>query len=332
MSRYTASIIRQERYTVVRLNDAQSDTVAEIVPDIGNNLYRFESRGRQVIMPPVSLESLQEEAFGSYKCGIPILSPPNRVKNGSFTFRGRTYRLPLNEPPHHHLHGEIGAKRWDIVDTGAADDIGAYVTCRFRYASYPEIMTYFSHPLSFVVTYRLSEGRLEMEGTVSNESADDEAPFAFGLHPYFALPYATGEPIVLSVPAAAEWPVTEEAFVTGEPRVTAFSRNVSMGGVRIDDYPRLGCSLVELSETDRTCRLTMPDSGYTIAYRVGTPFRFAVLFRPDWSSAFSIEPYTCVTDAFNAPYASLSTGARGIGPNEEISFATSIWIEEISVN
>ncbi|WP_239619046.1 aldose 1-epimerase [Cohnella mopanensis] len=325
MDRYAANRIMKDGMAVIELTDAGSDSVAEIVPEVGNNLYRFESGGRQVLVPPASVSSFKNVELTDFQYGTPILFPPNRVKNGRLTYKGREYRLPLNEPPNFHLHGEICSRAWEVIETGASDEGGAYVISQFRYAEHPDIMAYFPHPLIFTVTVRLLEGRLELNGTIANEG-EDEAPLAFGLHPYFSIPFDSGEEIRLQVPATAEWPVTNLALVAGEPSVTDYSLCLKEG-VSIADYPQLGCNLFTLSGGESTCRMEMKDRGYTIAYRFGPEFPYVLLFRPDWSSAYSLEPYTYVTDAFNLPYEQERTGARGIEAGETFSFSTSMWVE-----
>ncbi|MDQ0877471.1 aldose 1-epimerase [Paenibacillus sp. V4I3] len=327
MSRYSAVPLMKEGFKVIVLNDARSDATAEIIPEVGNNLFHFGSGGHSVILPPVSLHSLKSEPFADFKYGTPILFPPNRVKNGRFSFRGRTYSLPLNEPPSNHLHGEICSRAWEVLEYGATNENGAFVISRFRYGLNPDILAYFPHPLSFTLTYRLYEGRLYLNGTILNEG-EDEAPFAFGLHPYFSVPFDNGEELVLKVPVTEEWPVTNEAFVTGRPEITHFSRTLS-DGVQISNYPQSGCSLLTFDHgvEDRICRIEMKDRGYAIAYQIDRQFPFVVLFRPNWASAFSLEPYTYVTDAFNLSYEHELTGVKGIRAGEEIGFTTCLWIE-----
>jgi galactose mutarotase-like enzyme len=133
---------------------------------------------------PATLGSLNTENFAAFKYGTPILFPPNRIKEATFRFRDRTYNFPVNEPPHYHLHGELCTSAWEIVEWGESDSQGATVMNRFRIVDHPEIFAYFPHPLTFAVRYTLLDGRLQMETTIVNEGID-EAPFAFGLHPYF---------------------------------------------------------------------------------------------------------------------------------------------------
>ncbi|MBB6733634.1 aldose 1-epimerase [Cohnella zeiphila] len=323
--RYETSSKTEEGYEVVVLRDARRDARAEIVPANGNNLIRFEAGGRPAILAPPDLRSFRDDPQASFRYGTPILYPPNRVKNGELPFRGRTYRLPLNEP-RNHLHGEISSRRWEVTAYGASEDEGAYVTSRFRYEDHPDMTAYFPHELDFAVTYRLLDGALHMETAIRNES-ETEAPFAFGLHPYFPIFPEDGEEIRLQVPAAAkEWPVTDEAFVTGTPGETEFSRSLRRG-IDLREYPVSGCTMIELAEEEAACRIELKKRGYAIAYRTDRQFPFLLLFRPPWAGAFSLEPYTSVTDAFNLPYAWEMTGARGIGPKEQIRLTTSLWIE-----
>ncbi|MCS7460926.1 aldose 1-epimerase [Paenibacillus doosanensis] len=329
MTSNSASVeqVVKEGLDIVVLREPATGSIAEIIPGIGNNLIRFESGDHPVIEPPARMQKLQQEAFAPFQYGMPILFPPNRVHKGRFSYRGREYGLPINEPPDFHLHGELCKRAWEIVEKGVSGDGGAYVTSRFSYASHPDLMAYFPHSLAFTVTYRLLAGRLYLEGAIVNDG-EEESPLAFGLHPYFSLPFHRGRDIILHAPALEEWPVTSQAMVKGLPSQTEFSRSLNEG-VSISEYSELGCSLVTLREGGATCRIDVPDNAYSILFRLGPEFPYLVLFRPDWSSAYSLEPYTYVTDAFNLPYESERTGARGLMPGETFRFATSMWTEAL---
>ncbi|MBO7743244.1 aldose 1-epimerase [Paenibacillus sp. MWE-103] len=327
MHRYAAALRDEDGMSVVVLTDAGTGSEARLLPDAGNNLFAFASGGRDAIRTPVPLRTLRDEAGSRY--GTPVLSPPNRIRDGRFAFRGRDYRLPLNEPPDHHLHGELCRRAWEIVGFGADEAEGAWATSRFRYADHPDILAYFPHALTFTVTYRLRDGRLRMESVIRNEGTD-EAPFAYGLHPYFAVPEDGAAGAALNVPAREQWPITNLSFATGRPSATAFSRAVAgEGGAPLAEIPPLGCAMLTLDpQADPVCRIALGDAGYSIAYRLDRAFRFVLLFRPDWDDAFSIEPYTYVTDAFNLPYEHELTGAQGLPAGEERRLETDIWIED----
>jgi aldose 1-epimerase len=327
MSRYAVNQIQKQGHTLIELYDSACNGKAMIVPDMGNNLVSYESNGVQVILPPINMQSFLNNSAACTMYGTPILFPPNRVKNGRFNYLGRVYNLPINEPPHYHLHGEISRKAWEVVELGASEERGAFLTCLFDLSAHPEIMAYFPHELVFIVTHILREGRLEMEIKIENKG-NDTAPFAFGLHPYFSVPSGGVKSGILTVPAVKEWPVTDLALVTGMSSTTVFCQSLN-DGLSIGDYPELGCSLVTLGDGDRICRMDMKEEGYCIAYQIDPNFPFVVLFKPNWAEAFSIEPYTYVTDAFNLPYSAELTGAKGIRPNEVFQFSTAIWVESI---
>lgn len=325
MNRYAAEMISLNGYEVVELRDASSGAVATVVPAIGCNAISYIWDGIPVIASPADFQSFALGTDEHTMYGVPLLFPPNRVSKGRFHYGDRDYRLPLNEPPSYHLHGEIARRPWEVLEYGATTERGAYVSCRFEYRSHPDIMAYFPHELTFTVVHALHEGKLISTFAIEN-NGKDSAPFAFGLHPYFAVPKDASHGGRLKIPCAAEWPVTNLSFVTGLPSRTAFAGRLNEG-IALDEIPELGCRLISLAEGDAVCRLDFAESGYRIFYELDRGFPFAVLFKPDWADSFSIEPYTYVTDGFNLPYPDDITGARSIAAGERLTYATTIRVE-----
>lgn len=326
MERYEVREQVREGVTSCVLIDRGTKTEAEVLTGIGMNLIRFEAHGHPLVLPSPSVEKLKTEPFAPFQYGTPVLFPPNRVQNGTFAYQGRTYRLPLNEPTNH-LHGEICSRSWKVIRYSATEEQGASITAEFRYAEHADIMSYFPHPLVFSLTYSLQDGCLSLSGTIVNEG-DQEAPFAFGLHPYFLVPDTNQEKTQIVLPALEEWPVTTEAFVTGLPEQTELSEELN-GGVPLDRFPAGSCWLFTLEGGTKTCSIRHPHAGLLLHYQVDESFPYLVLFRPDWASAISFEPYTYVTDAFNLPWDYAKTGARGLAAKEEFVFRTKLWAEEI---
>ncbi|QCT03651.1 hypothetical protein E6C60_2940 [Paenibacillus algicola] len=325
MDRYEIVFAEQDGCSVVELRDSQLGDRARLVPELGGNLISLNLNGREILAAPDSVAQLKE---GQTMYGTPILFPPNRVQDGRFTFKGRTYQLPINEEPDRHLHGELSRREWKVVERGSSDDKGAYIVLSFRYADHEDMLTYFPHPLSFRMTFSLREGQLHMGGTIHNEGKD-EAAFAFGLHPYFYTPRLEQGDGVLQAPAAREWPITRFTFVTGPPEDTALAAQLRQG-MPLHQITPLGSAMLELQQLpERVCRLQLKEQGYTIAYQFGETFPYLLIFRPNWSESICLEPYSCLTDAFNLPYPADMTGARGIGPGEQLAFETSMWVEDI---
>ncbi|MGI6636418.1 MAG: hypothetical protein ACOX7B_14815 [Christensenellales bacterium] len=60
-----------------------------------------------------------EEAFQKYPnvYGMPLLFPPNRIRDGRFAFRSRTYIFPINEPArNHHIHGLLSVMPFQTAE------------------------------------------------------------------------------------------------------------------------------------------------------------------------------------------------------------------------
>ncbi|MGG1638939.1 aldose 1-epimerase [Paenibacillus sp. NRS-1760] len=326
MKRYEVKMLSQDGYSIVELRDSEREEYAQLVPELGGNLIRFHSNGREILSGPGSIPQLRA---GETMYGTPILFPPNRVQDGSFTYNGRPYQLPINEQPDRHLHGELARRSWEVVEWGGTDTQGAYVVLRFRYADHKDMMAYFPHPLVFSMTISLLDGRLRQDGILVNEG-EDEAPFALGLHPYFHTPLLGSGQVLLQAPAAREWPISNFAFITGAPADTQRAAELRTG-LPLNAIAPLGAAMLELQEDeDRICRLQLKEAGYTIAYQFGEVFPFLLIFRPNWSESICLEPYSCLTDAFKLPYPPEMTGVRGIGAGESIAFDTCMWVEKSS--
>lgn len=113
-------------------------------------------------------ELLKTEGYGSFAWGsFPMAPYAGRIRDGVFTFEGRTVRLPITMPPHA-IHGTVLDRRWRVVGDGAIEtELGpdwpfaGRVVQRFELAA--------DHLTC----------RLELH-------ADEPMPASIGWHPWFA--------------------------------------------------------------------------------------------------------------------------------------------------
>ena len=63
----------------------------DIAPEIGGAITRFEHGDK-----PVLRHVPQGETNVLEMCAFPLVPYANRIANGTFTFGGKEYRLPLN--------------------------------------------------------------------------------------------------------------------------------------------------------------------------------------------------------------------------------------------
>ena len=69
---------------------------ADISPIYGMNTLRLSYKGKQILRSPEPLDAMSTTTTVSY--GNPLLIPPNRTEHAKFTFDGKCYCLPMNEP------------------------------------------------------------------------------------------------------------------------------------------------------------------------------------------------------------------------------------------
>ncbi|MFC5447922.1 aldose 1-epimerase [Paenibacillus aestuarii] len=308
----------------IRLIDHEHEATAEIIPSVGFHLFRFDVRGAGYIAKPDSLATLREQ---SSRYGVPILFPPGRVKHAAFTFEGREYRLPMNREPHH-AHGELRERPWKVVASGADAAGGAFVSAEMDFAEHPDMLAYFPHAASFRFTYRLQDGTLSLSGEVLNRSSQT-MPFALGFHPYFAFAKEEADRVRVVIPAAAEWPLTEEGFAAAGPGPSPLLAAMKQGApvTELPGYPG-GSQLLSVEPGAQVCELQYEARGTKLVYDMGSQFPIHVLFTAPWSNAVSLEPYTAIMNVFNEPYPAAQSGAQGIAPGESFSFAWSIRVDK----
>ena len=132
----------------------------EAVVDLvhGGRIASFIVGDRQLIVT----EGHSPIAWGSY----PMAPYAGRVRDGTFDFAGRTWRLPIVDPPHA-LHGTVLGRRWTVVgDSTITTNLGP------------------DWPFRGVVVQRFELGanhlmcRLELH-------ADEPMPASMGWHPWF---------------------------------------------------------------------------------------------------------------------------------------------------
>ena len=97
---------------------------------------RHESYGARILREP---DYRAGELDNPYLYGMPILFPVNRISGGCFSFEGREYVFPINEPATEcHLHGELHRAPFSVLEQ--SDD---RIVCSFRadkerpYLSFP---------------------------------------------------------------------------------------------------------------------------------------------------------------------------------------------------
>lgn len=304
------------------LRDLVSGASASVLPSFGFNMYdlRLPVAGevRRVV---VAADDFADRPTRPGRNGTPVLFPyPNRVRDGRFSFRGKSYQLPITNAPNA-IHGFAITADWDVVEKGV-NDAGAFIVGRFHLAEHaPEMRAHWPTDAILEIRYALAGRRLDMTVTVTNPT-DQDLPYGFGIHPYFRCPFVSGNPADARVylPASRYWPL-QGHLPTGEVLPVDdrldFRRGRSRAGLELDDV----LTGLEYEGDHGVARLvdTKLKAEFRLTFDRG--FRELVAFTPPHDDTLvAIEPYTQVTDAINLQARGIDAGLRVLGHGRTDTF------------
>lgn len=306
---------RQETLT---LTDHEAGAEAQVVPSLGLSCVAFrvatEGGVWSVLAEPPDDESALTRPG---RFGIPIMYPwPNRMRDGRFSFGGRTYEMPASlNGPHgaHAIHGVVRSRPWTVEAQGA-DELGAFCQASVEIGRHGDDAWPFRTRLT--VEYRLYGRALFLIARASN-TGDASMPMGFGIHPWFGMPLGPGgskQTLELRAPARQFWELDDTLCTTGAVRPVA-------DGFDAQDWRVIGDTFIDDVYTDLplvdgwfTAEIRDPASGRRVAVRSDQTFREHVVFAPRHGQAVCLEPYTCASDAFNLNARGLDAGTIVLEP------------------
>lgn len=297
----------------LRLSDPNAAATALLVPSLGGNMISLVTPRGELLRCPPNAETLRREPA---RWGIPVLVPPNRIRDGRFRFGGREYQLERYDKAGHHSHGFALRRSWSVRQTSTSE--GASVTLEFRASAYPEVLAQFPHPFVLTLTYTLRGQTLRCDSQIENEGPDP-MPFGLGFHPYLAAPEEQGDRYEIRLTPARPWEM-EEKFPTGRLLEVQPGRDLSRWQPLHQSRWDEGFAL-ESREADGWSRFELADrhGGTLTTLRAGPQFGHWVVFNggaPGFSGFVSPEPYTCMTNAFNLDLPAERSGMAVIAAGE----------------
>lgn len=308
--------------TVFTLRGESSGASASVLPSYGFNLFdlRLPAAG-QVRRVVVAADDFAENPTSPGRNGTPVLFPfPNRIRDSRFRFEGKSYEVPTGGKPLA-IHGFAISANWNVVEHGATAD-EAFIVGRFHLAEQAsEMLPHWPADAILTIRYTLSSRKLTMTIRVENPT-DLDLPYGFGIHPYFRIPFDSGDPADgrVILPASEYW-VQSSNLPTGEvkpvePRID-FRQGQSMAGQKLDDV------LTGLAfEGDRcVCRLVNTALNAEFRLSFDRHFRELVVFTPPFGGGtlIAVEPYTQTTDAINLQPRGVNAGLRVLGHGQSES-------------
>jgi aldose 1-epimerase len=209
--RYTA----KQDSDVIELADTTAQMNVSVVWSMGS-AWRIQVKGHDLTRPAASLaEYMARPGFA----GMPLLAPfANRLDETAFYANGKKYNFDLELG---NVRGPIpstgyvnGTKAWQLVEF-KADGKSAWVTCKLDFYRNPQFMKQFPFAHTVTMTYRVSEGALEVKTRLDNLSTD-AMPVVIGFHPIYQLPDGNRDDWTVSVDAKTHWIEIPQRLPTGE--------------------------------------------------------------------------------------------------------------------
>lgn len=264
---------------------------AEICPSFGMNAISVRIGKREILRRPESIEMLKESP---YLYGIPLLFPANRTEGGAFTFEGKRYELPVNEPErNNHIHGLMFNAPFKVVKQTKSSIEGVYENDKERY------------PFPFLMTIRdeiTGKGyfrtlRLKNTGKIA-------FPYTLAFHTAFKAPEN------MKVPIKKRFLCNENYIPTGEYACLTPQERMYITGIEVDAYAVSGFYKAGGNEA-------MLDD---VVFSVSERFDEWVLFNAGGNKGFvCIEPQAGEVNGLNH-----DGGAKIISPGDTHTFSISI--------
>ena len=157
-----------------------------ILPGVGNIAFSMKVKGHEILRWPY--ESVEQFKSRPALSGIPFVGPwANRLDEQAFYANGKRYPFDMdlgNIRGATPIHGFLSTTdRWQVVEL-QSDEASAWVTSRLEFWKYPDLMAQFPFAHTIELTYRLSNGVLEVATSVLNHSTEP-MPVVAGFHPFW---------------------------------------------------------------------------------------------------------------------------------------------------
>ena len=258
------------------------DYTARIV-SVGAGLAALQLDGHDLVVPHRS-----QDLPRAWQ-GKTLVPWPNRITEGTYTFGGERFEVPVNEPgTGAALHGLMGWVDWRIVhaDQDSAT-LGAFVVPRYGYP----------WALESWVTYAVHEDTGLSVTITSTNVGETPAPYGVSQHPFLTLDGRRVDECELAVPASRVLEVDDRLAPVALRDVGDLDldfREARLLGAQSVDH-----AFTALPEEGWEVTLRDPDSGWGVAIASDAPwvqvYSGEILDR----TGVAVEPMSCAPDAFN---------------------------------
>ena len=294
---------------------------AIILPEEGCNLISLFDKEKkiEILHTPNSYEQYEKRKM---VYGIPVLIPPNRIDNATFSFEGRRYYMELNrvrENERNHIHGFVHDKKWNLEYLNQHTNEIVFI---LRSDDYSHITKQYPHSFTLTMKFMLTDNGIIQTLLLENHDTKN-IPLGIGYHTTFHFDNHLSE---LQMDLGKQWVFGKNFVPTGELVYNPLQEELKIGthltDKKLDD---------EFFMTqNKTAIIKHPHLGVNVHYTADNSFNHWVLFTADGiSNMLSIEPYSWITNAPNLSLPNEVTGLYVLKPKETKKFQTEIKVEKI---
>ncbi|MDY6024566.1 MAG: aldose 1-epimerase [Candidatus Borkfalkiaceae bacterium] len=298
---------------------------AVILPEFGGNCVRLTERisGAELLRFPDSEERMKNTPL---LFGMPLLLPPNRISGGKFTFRGREYVLPINEPEiNNHCHGEL--YKTPFTDYSVSADS---VTFRF-FSREDNRYLGFLHDFSFELTYSVDDNGLTQTFSIKNESGE-VMPFALAFHTTLNLAFEGGNPdeYSLYLPVSCDFERNMKNFIPTGKIFYEFEEKEELNQGKWK--PSLHAITKSVKAENGKAVITHDKTGNTLVYECDPLYGYRHIFNGGNRDFICIEPQTCRIDGLNVWKDEKKSGVIAINGGESVKLVNRLYFIDNSQN
>ncbi len=305
-------------FTKIKIVNSDTKEYISIVPEFGGNVNEIVLEKEDKLYSILDgYQTPLEIAEHDYFKGAKLIPFPNRIKDGKYSFKGRSYQLPINEPDENHaIHGLIWDKNLTLTEKEINDK---YASVKFEYL-YDGIIPGYPFRMKVTATYSLLSTNGFKYTTEIVNLDNCEIPVGDGWHPYFKASGKVDE-LMLKIPAKYQIEVAPCMIPTGvKIPVDSFIQLTKICDTEFDTG-----FIIEAQEGVATTEIYDPvyDIHINVWQEIGKwRYNYLQIYIPPSRKSIAIEPMTCSIDAFNN-----KEGLIALAPGQSVKASCGVKLE-----
>jgi len=289
---YQKSISSLGSKEIISLTHNESGNSFSIVPEFGAILLDIKMEGHSLLDGYTSeKELLENKRFKNI-----LLAPfTNRLKDGKYSFEGKEYQFPINNPETGNaLHGFVFDKKFKINNVKCVPDTGT-ISAIYKYQG---DFNYYPFPFVMMVNYTQTiSNQFFVQMVIKNEGTTN-MPVGLGWHPYFQMGDQVNN-VGMKLQQGMEMiEVDGRGIPSGKKSpFDYFTKPHYVGDVNLDN----GFS-IPTPESKAWAEVLLQSKIGTLRYsQIAGPnqYNYLQIYIPPDRKSIALEPMTCNIDAFN---------------------------------